>query len=65
MNITGCDDPNAEIVSCVNPCPGGTCERPAFEQCQFLFCKPGCQCKRGYIKNSLGKCVLPTSCRKS
>lgn len=57
-------DPNAEIVSCPNPCPGGTCEAPKFADCKAPCKIRGCQCKAGYVKNSAGKCILLSQCRK-
>nr|UPQ64758.1 zonadhesin-like protein 2 [Plectrocnemia conspersa] len=53
-----CSDPNAELVSCPNPCPGGTCESPEFFPCRRACMIRGCQCKKGYVKDVNGNCIL-------
>ncbi|XP_077290901.1 zonadhesin-like [Arctopsyche grandis] len=58
-----CSDPNEEVVSCPNPCPGGTCEAPAFANCKAPCKIRGCQCKNGYVKDKTGKCILLSQCR--
>ncbi|XP_077288741.1 zonadhesin-like [Arctopsyche grandis] len=57
-----CADPNAEVVRCPNPCPGGTCEFPEFANCDAPCRIKGCQCKKGYVKNKGGKCILLSQC---
>lgn len=47
-----CKEPNTEMVSCPNPCPGGTCLEPEFEPCKRA-CQPfGCQCREGFVKTN-------------
>jgi hypothetical protein len=57
-----CEDPNAEVVSCPNPCPGGTCDQPTFAPCRMACKLRGCQCKKGFVKNSNGKCIRLNKC---
>ncbi|XP_077288713.1 zonadhesin-like [Arctopsyche grandis] len=57
-----CSDPNAEVVSCPNPCPGGTCQSPEFADCKIPCKIRGCQCKKGYVKDVNGKCIHLSSC---
>ncbi|KAG5310507.1 AMCI inhibitor, partial [Acromyrmex insinuator] len=44
---------NAEWNTCGLTCP---------PSCNTLQCVIGCQCKNGYLLNSLGECVLPSEC---
>nr|WIM01334.1 zonadhesin-like protein 1A [Limnephilus flavicornis] len=57
-----CEDPNSEVVSCPNPCPGGTCDQPEFTPCRVACREKGCQCKKGFVKDSNGKCITLDKC---
>ncbi|XP_077292844.1 zonadhesin-like [Arctopsyche grandis] len=59
-----CTDPNSQLVSCPNPCPGGTCLHPAFIKCRIPCRRYGCQCKNGFVKKSIvnSKCVPLKQC---
>jgi hypothetical protein len=59
-----CNDRNAEIVECPNPCPGGTCDQPEFFPCRMRCPFRGCQCKQGFVKNASGKCIPLNRCPK-
>lgn len=57
-----CDASNNEVYDlCVTPCER-TCASP-FEQpnCEAP-CRPGCKCKKGFLKNSAGVCVPKNRC---
>lgn len=59
-----CEDPNAEVVTCPSPCPGGTCEQPEFSLCEAPCKFRGCQCKKGFVKNGNGTCIPLNQCPK-
>lgn len=64
INFEGCEDPNAEVVNCPNPCPGGTCEAPEFADCGMPCLQiRGCQCKTGYVLDAHEKCIELSECR--
>ncbi|KAG5335403.1 AMCI inhibitor, partial [Acromyrmex charruanus] len=51
---------NAEWSTCGLVCPP-SCNTLPNQACK-LQCVIGCQCKNGYLLNSLGECVLPSEC---
>ena len=58
-----CKDPNAEYNKCGSRCKEGTCKNPqGLSQICPKICEIGCFCKKGFVKNSSGKCVLPKTC---
>lgn len=57
-----CYDPNAEVVDCPNPCPGGSCDQPEFVPCDMACPFKGCQCKEGFLKNHRRICVPIDEC---
>ncbi|XP_077291695.1 zonadhesin-like [Arctopsyche grandis] len=61
-----CKDPNAELISCPNPCPGGTCAQPEFTPCKRACIALGCQCKKGFVKKSDtdSTCIATRLCKK-
>ena len=58
-----CEDPNAEHNKCGSSCSEATCKNPEGQSfdCPEM-CETGCFCKKGYVKNEEGKCVLPETC---
>lgn len=62
-----CGDPNSKMVSCPNPCPGGTCEKPEFAPCRMGCRIRGCQCSEGFVKKSAtdATCVAIEDCDSS
>ncbi|XP_001607369.1 chymotrypsin inhibitor-like [Nasonia vitripennis] len=55
-----CPKPNQEWTTCGSACPP-ICDDKEPKMCT-LQCVIGCQCKRGYLLNSDGKCVKPEDC---
>ncbi|KYN05432.1 PREDICTED: chymotrypsin inhibitor-like [Cyphomyrmex costatus] len=51
---------NQEWTTCGSACPP-SCNSPPNRACT-LQCIIGCQCKRGYLRNSSGACVHSTQC---
>ncbi|XP_004535867.1 chymotrypsin inhibitor-like [Ceratitis capitata] len=51
---------NEEFTSCGSACPP-PCHDDGKTFCT-LQCIVGCQCKRGFLLNQNGKCVLPENC---
>ncbi|XP_077291699.1 zonadhesin-like [Arctopsyche grandis] len=62
-----CSDQNSEVVECPNPCPGGTCDEPEITPCKIYCSFRGCQCKKGFVKNSETNttCVAIENCELS
>ncbi|XP_077291694.1 zonadhesin-like [Arctopsyche grandis] len=60
-----CGDPNSEMVTCPNPCPGGTCDQPDITPCKIACRFRGCQCKEGFVKKSATDptCVATKYCK--
>ncbi|XP_011194298.1 chymotrypsin inhibitor-like [Zeugodacus cucurbitae] len=52
---------NEEFTSCGSACPPKCDERNGPNFCT-LQCIVGCQCKRGYVLNNQGRCVLLRDC---
>ncbi|XP_018362656.1 PREDICTED: chymotrypsin inhibitor-like [Trachymyrmex cornetzi] len=48
--------------TCGSACPP-SCKLP--NPVCILQCMIGCQCRTGYLLNSLGECVLPLNCWKA
>ncbi|KYQ52110.1 Chymotrypsin inhibitor [Trachymyrmex zeteki] len=51
---------NQEWNTCGSACPPSCNSQP--DQVCTLQCIIGCHCKNGYMRNSLGECVLPSQC---
>ena len=63
--IPECDDPNATYSNCKSGCSVATCMNPSGIDplCQDDgVCGTGCFCKKGYVKDHTGKCILPEKC---
>jgi len=60
IDNTTCTEPNTEYTTCGSPCEK-TCRKRRPGIC-LTYCVEGCQCKRGYIRNDNGDCVLPIEC---
>ncbi|XP_077285527.1 zonadhesin-like [Arctopsyche grandis] len=57
-----CTDPNEESTDCPAPCDE-TCESKPAADCQLQPCfKKGCRCKKGYVRNGSGACILKEKC---
>ncbi|XP_063616779.1 zonadhesin-like isoform X2 [Cydia splendana] len=59
-----CKDPNASWRDCRDICPG-TCQNPKPICMSKVACRPGCQCKKGYVLDKPGdggKCVKIEKC---
>ncbi|XP_076648035.1 chymotrypsin inhibitor-like isoform X2 [Halictus rubicundus] len=52
--------PNMIWSGCATPCPP-TCKNPHPTICPD-YCKAGCQCESGLLKNDLGECVPASKC---
>ncbi|XP_058463185.1 cysteine-rich venom protein 6 [Malaya genurostris] len=53
--------PKPSVYSdCGSPCEA-TCRVPNPGLC-ITVCKKGCFCPSGYLRNDVGKCVLPSKC---
>ncbi|CAL1686019.1 unnamed protein product [Lasius platythorax] len=52
---------NEEWTECGSTCPL-RCVPPKKPQACATVCVKGCQCKRGYLRNSHNRCVLPCDC---
>ena len=67
---TACTNPfcpvNEEIDTCYNECEDVTCDNYNLNiSCPVIpasECKTRCKCKSGYVRNSEGVCILPTTC---
>ncbi|GIY03103.1 zonadhesin [Caerostris extrusa] len=55
---------NEEYNECGSACPD-TCANLGKPQFCTLQCVPGCNCKRGMVKNDKGECVDPQECQQS
>ncbi|XP_077292843.1 zonadhesin-like [Arctopsyche grandis] len=62
-----CGDRNSKMLTCPNPCPGGTCDNPNFAPCRMACRSRGCQCKEGFVKKSKTDptCVASEDCESS
>lgn len=63
-NFTAMCNKNEIYVDCVNPifCQP-TCRDPFRRPCWTIRCRPGCQCRRGFIRvYDNGPCVPITTC---
>lgn len=52
---------NAEFLQCGSACVPD-CANPESPKLCTLQCVIGCFCKEGFLKNSMGECVLPQEC---
>lgn len=66
-----CDDPNAEYHPCGKLCGPTACGITNRDDRHHRYCPERCEsqgscvCKKGYMQNFDGKCVLPEECSKS
>lgn len=59
MSTDECDE-NEEYKQCGSPCQP-TCEEQEEMAC-MAKCEPGCFCKKGFVRDSNGKCVDKRQC---
>ncbi|XP_023213510.1 mucin-6-like [Centruroides sculpturatus] len=53
---------NEEYSTCKEVCPD-TCENYGTKRiCDWWQCESGCQCKKGFVRDSNGDCIKPTQC---
>ncbi|GFT45331.1 cysteine-rich venom protein 6 [Nephila pilipes] len=59
--------PDDEIFYACTPTCGSTCDSLKSDSGRICskVCRPGCFCRRGFVKTRDGKCVLPQNCPKS
>ncbi|KAG8187001.1 hypothetical protein JTE90_005771 [Oedothorax gibbosus] len=50
---------NGELVECINFC--NTCEQASV--C-IDYCAPGCDCKKGFLRDTKGNCIPKSDCKK-
>ena len=62
LSCQTCKDPNAEFNQCASSCQP-SCEKPVTGICNRM-CNVGCFCKKEYIQDPQGKCILPEQCVK-
>ncbi|CAO1438910.1 unnamed protein product [Diamesa serratosioi] len=58
-----CGGANEEYTSCGSACGDLTCDNPTGINIICTDnCKTGCYCKKGYVRNKTGQCVLISKC---
>lgn len=58
-----CKGKNEVWSSCGrNPCAATCDDVYKSSKCTAFACKPGCGCKRGYLRDANSDCVLPKDC---
>ena len=60
-----CLKPNTEYSTCGYTCEGQSCTKPKEYRNCVLECGAGCFCKKGFILDDKGNCVLIETCPKS
>ena len=61
VNEIKCTEPNTEPTECGKSCEP-TCSNPNPKMC-VTMCKPGCICKKGFIRdNSRKQCIREGNC---
>ncbi|KAG8183312.1 hypothetical protein JTE90_002804 [Oedothorax gibbosus] len=58
---THCGPDEVYYDDCAPSC-GGTCDTYGGGIRHCPLCRPGCWCKKGYVKNKEGKCIKPSKC---
>ena len=61
--IPECDGPNTAYNNCEPGCNNPTCLKPRIIKTYCRGnCRSGCFCKRGYILDHTGQCILKENC---
>lgn len=55
---------NTKYSSCATACPARCSDRSNQPKQCHAKCKKGCTCKRGYVLDINGNCILPKDCDK-
>lgn len=58
-----CNNPNEIFSTCGNDGCQRSCSRLDVTGCRSVCVASGCVCMIGFVRNSFGVCVLPSSCR--
>uniref|UniRef100_A0A1A9VD20 TIL domain-containing protein n=1 Tax=Glossina austeni TaxID=7395 RepID=A0A1A9VD20_GLOAU len=53
--------PNEQFTRCGSACEPA-CNQPANIGCLAVCIENVCQCRRGFLRNSAGRCVPPRAC---